>query len=214
MLRLAGERNAWADLAGRLVAWADRAESAGASAELLHEAAVIRLEHGVPADAEELLRRILGIRPDDAAARAGLEKLYRATGRWSDLATALEERVDPRFGNTAPEKERQALLAELARLYDQELGNPYEAIAALERLAAATPGDIEVHEKLAGLYEKVGRWAKGIEALARVADLADGTARARAARGRMADIYENELELPERARALRAQLRPFSGKPI
>lgn len=203
LYRMAAERKVWPLLAERLIHAADASQSPGATADLLLEAATVRVQHDVASEAEGLYRRVLGIRPEDAPARAGLERLFREEKRWAELAESLEERVDPRLGSPAPAAERPGLLAELARMYEVELGRPYQAIEALEQLAASDP---ETHERLGRLYEKLGRWAKAIEALGKVAELSGDTPRARAARARIADIYERELEEPERARALRELL--------
>src|SRR5262249_26698683 len=134
-----------------------------------------------------------------AVARERLEAIFRAEERWVDLAASLEERSDPRLGGTTPEAERPRLLRELGDIYEHRLHKPYEAIGALERLVALVPDDDAAVERMASVYERVGRWAKVVEALTRLADLVEGTARAREARRRVGEIYERELELPERA---------------
>src|SRR5262249_59690191 len=134
-----------------------------------------------------------------AVARERLEAIFRAEERWVDLAASLEERSDPRLGGTTPEAERPRLLRELGDIYEHRLHNPYEAIGALERLVALVPDDDNAVEQMAAVYELVGRWAKVVEALARLSDLVEGTPRAREARRRVGEIYEKELELPERA---------------
>ena len=171
---LAGERDAWDELGDQVIRAGERAESAAASVALLHEGAALRVAHGRAAEAEHLYRRLLGLRPDDNQARAGLELLYRTASRWSELAAIYEERVDPRLGTAVPEAERPPLLAELARIYDAELARPYEAIDALERLVALAPADAEAHERLGAMYEKVGRWARAVNTLGKVAELEGG----------------------------------------
>src|SRR5262249_52869572 len=57
---------------------------------------------------------------------------------------------------------------------------------------------------LARLYESVGQWSKVIESLTRELDILDGegksgAAQARTIRKRIGEIFERELELPERA---------------
>jgi hypothetical protein len=61
------------------------------------------------------------------------------------------------LGVAAPEADRPGILAELARLHADELGNPYEPIDALERLIGGAPSDAAALRRLAGLDETVGR---------------------------------------------------------
>ena len=197
--RLAQEHRAWDRLADLYEGMAEEAETAAAAADLLMEVATIRTEQKKPREAETQLRRILGMLPTEAVARARLEELYRVEGRWVELAASLEERTDPRLGTAAPEAERPQLLRELAELYTQRLQRPHDAIDALERLRLLEPADTAVLEQLAALYGSVGRWSKLIETLARVGEIAEGSDHHREALRAIARIYLKELELPDRA---------------
>ena len=197
--RIAQEHRAWDRLADLYEGIAEEAETAIAAADLLMEVANIRTEQKKPREAEAQLRRILGMLPGDAQARGRLEELYRAEGRWVELAASLEERTDPRLGTAAPEAERPQLLRELAAMYTGKLQRPHDAIDTFERLRVQAPADTSVLFSLAELYGQVGRWSKVIETLVRVSETAEGTPEARDALRRIATIYEKELELPERA---------------
>lgn len=197
--RIASEHNAWDRLAELYEGLAESAETALAAANLLTEVAEIRSQQKRPREAEVQLRRILGMLPNDATARARLETLYRAEQRWIELAAALEERTDPRLGTAAPEAERPQLLRELAAIYTDKIQRPHDAIDAYERLRVLAPADTTVLMKLAELFGVVGRWSKVIETLAKVSEIAEGSDEARTAQGQIAQIYELELELPERA---------------
>src|SRR5262249_55813485 len=126
--RVAQEHKAWDRLADLYEGLAEEADNAPAAADLLMEVANIRYEQKRPRDAEGQLRRILGMLPNDIAARARLEELYRNEGRWVELAASLEERTDPRLGTAAPEAERPQLLRELAAIYTDKLKRPHDAI--------------------------------------------------------------------------------------
>ncbi|MGN6104090.1 MAG: tetratricopeptide repeat protein [Kofleriaceae bacterium] len=197
--RLAQEHRAWDRLAVLYEGMAEQAETAAEAADLLMEVATIRAEQKKPREAEAQLRRILGMLPNESVARARLEELYRAEGRWVELAASLEERTDPRLGTAAPEAERPQLLRELASIYTQRLQRPHDAIDAFERLRHLAPADTQLLLQLADLYTSVGRWSKVIETLARVGEIAEGSPEARDALRAIARIYEKELELPERA---------------
>lgn len=197
--RLAQEHRAWDRLANLYEGMAEEAETAAEAADLLMEVANIRTEQHKPREAEAQLRRILGMLPSELVARARLEELYRAEGRWVELAASLEERTDPRLGTAAPDAERPQLLRELAAIYTQRLQRPHDAIDAFERLRHLAPADTQVLVQLAEIYATVGRWSKVIETLGRVGEIAEGSPEARDALRAIARIYEKELELPERA---------------
>ncbi|MBK9033603.1 MAG: tetratricopeptide repeat protein [Myxococcales bacterium] len=197
--RLASDHGAWDRLADLYEALAEDTHTPEAAVELLLEVASIRERQGAQPRAEAQYRRILGMRPDDSVARNKLEALYRTGQRWVELAASLEERTDPRLGTAAPEAERPALLRELAAIYDAHLGHPHDAIDTLERLRQLAPTDVAVMRELGGLYGKVGRWSKVIEAHGKIVELAEGSADARDALRKVAAVYELELELPERA---------------
>jgi tetratricopeptide (TPR) repeat protein len=197
--RLAHDHKAWDRLADLYEGMAEQAVTAADAADLLMEVATIRGEQHKPREAEAQLRRILGMLPNEPVARARLEALYRAEGRYVELAASLEERTDPRLGTASPESERAQLLRELAAIYTDKLSRPHDAIDAFERLRLLAPADTSVLVHLANLYGSVGRWSKVIEALGRVGEVAEGTPEARDALRAIARIYENELEIPERA---------------
>ncbi|MBP9086992.1 MAG: tetratricopeptide repeat protein [Kofleriaceae bacterium] len=197
--RVTSDHKAWDRLGDLYQSLAETANTPVAAADLLMEVASIRLQQRRPREAEAQLRRILGIRPDDVAARARLEGLYRQESRWVELAAALEERTDPRLGSAAPPAERPALLAELASIYTQRLNRPHDAIEAYERLRALTPADVAVYQQLAEQYAVIARWSKAIESLGKISEVAEGSPDARAAQAKIASIYERELELPDRA---------------
>ncbi|MBI4512440.1 MAG: tetratricopeptide repeat protein [Deltaproteobacteria bacterium] len=197
--RVADEHNAWEELAILYQGAAERARSPEHAAKYLGQVAKVRVRQNRPDDAEALYRQVLGILPDDTLTREKLDTLYRDTGRLADLAASLEERTDPRLGAAVPEAHRLALLRDLAALYDDKLGKPYDAITALERLIHLCPEDLSALEQLASLYSRIGRFGQAAHVLTRVADLADGSPRGREARRRLAEIYEKDLERPDRA---------------
>jgi Tfp pilus assembly protein PilF len=196
--RLAAEHDAWDRLADLYETAAEDAKSAEIAVGLLMEVAEIRGRQMRTRETEALYRRVLGMRPRDRVARERLEALYRSESRWVDLAASLEERTDPRFGIAVPESERPELLRELADIY-RRMSRSHDAIDALNRLRELLPEDVGVLRELGDLYGVVGRWSKMIEMLSRVGEIAEGTAEARSALRRIAEIYERELELPDRA---------------
>lgn len=199
LFQIASTHNEWDRLALLYDRAADTASSAEAAAELLMQVATIRAKQSRPRETESLYRRVLGMRPGDIRAREALEQLYRNEERWIDLAAQLEERTDPRLGSAAPIAQRPSLLRELATIYSEKLSRPHDAIDTLERLLSIEPENIELLGEVAKAYESIGKWSKVIQTLTRLCDLADGNDDAKEALRHIGRIYEEQLELPDRA---------------
>ncbi len=192
----------------QLIEILDTAVSSTASSEraiaLLLDTAAIRESQGQLDDAEARYRRILGIRPDMAQALERLEVYYRETERWEALAELIERRLNGLMERLPAGPARSARAVELAEIYER-LGKKYEAIGTLEALLQREPSHAGALIFLGKLYEAQGQWGKVIASLTRRIDLleaGEGSAtqpESRRLRLRIAKIYEEQLELPERA---------------
>ncbi len=149
--------------------------------------------------AETLYRRILGIDPLHATARTKLEQIFRDQNRWADLAASLEERTNPRLGVVDKPTQNSDLLRELADIYSQQLNRTYDAIETLSRLTAIEPTEIKTLLTLVDLYKTTGNWRAVIDTLTTICELQEGTPQAAVSLQEVARIYEEELELPDRA---------------
>ncbi|HEU4410540.1 MAG TPA: tetratricopeptide repeat protein [Polyangiaceae bacterium] len=139
-----------------------------------------------PAEALEAYRRALDEAPGDdetlSAVRAigeareelrmaavdVLEPVLRSSGRWDELAAALEMRLRAQDEPA----ERARTLRALAAVEELNRGRPPAALDALLRAMAETPDDPELHaevERLAYLSEGFARYGEALEALARAA---------------------------------------------
>jgi tetratricopeptide (TPR) repeat protein len=202
--RLAESNDAWDKLVEVIDDTLSESNNVDRAVRLLVEAAQVREKQGHVADAEERYLRALGIKPTDEAAFERLEQLYRQSKRMQDLASLLERRMNGLLEKLPPGEPRRLRALELASLYEQ-LGNTYEAIDAWKRVADENPDDPQPFANLARLYETVAQWSKVVESLTRELDVLDATgqgggqARARELRKRIGEIYERELELPDRA---------------
>jgi hypothetical protein len=87
--RIASEHRAWDRLADLYEGLAEEADTAVAASDLLMEVANIRYEQKRPREAEAQLRRILGMLPNDALARARLEELYRTSSPRSTRTASI-----------------------------------------------------------------------------------------------------------------------------
>ena len=143
------------------------------------------------------------MRPDDEEALTRLEAVYRQSQRWKELATLLERRLHGLMERMPPGEPRRLRALELADVYER-MGSSYEAIDGWTHVAREYPDHAPAFGNLARLYESVGQWSKVIESLTRELDIVDGDgkagqARARQIRKRIGEIFERELELPDRA---------------
>ena len=191
----------------RIVDILDTAIASTASSDravsLYLDSAAVRERQGQLDDAEQRYKRVLGIRPGLVEATRWLEAYYRRTERLDALAELLEQRLDDVFDRDSSNR-RSTQAMELADLYEQS-GKRYEAIATLEALVNREPEHAAAITRLERLYEAAGQWSKVIESLNRridVVEAGDSSAKhpeSRRLRLRVASLYENELQLPERA---------------
>jgi tetratricopeptide (TPR) repeat protein len=213
--RVGGENDRWDRVVAIYLAAIDEFAPVDAAVAIHHEVARLRERLGQVDKLEDTYREILRLKADDPVALKRVEQICREQGRWEDLANVLEKRtVGP--SDALPAGERRARLRELAGLYEEHLERPYEAIDTLERLlmeaeeasaehegSAAFPPDLDqildAHAALARLYSRVGLWAKVVESLQKQADLVTDRDKARTLRLEVANVYEKELSLSERA---------------
>ncbi len=149
--------------------------------------------------AEKRYKEILSIKPDDHHSFEQLQEMYRAQERWSELAELDERQMDDLLDQMPAGPERQAKLRELADLYETKLDQPYEAQSVLQRLIQELPDDLDAWRAMARLAERTESWSKAVEALTQVEELTEEPEEAKSIRQRIAGIYRDELELPDRA---------------
>ena len=83
-----------------------------------------------------------------------LEEYYRSEGNLEEVVRLYEQRVA-----IAPsDADRVALLAEAAVIWENDIGRPEEAIAALRAAVRTEPRDRELIASLERIAEKSGRW--------------------------------------------------------
>jgi len=152
-----------------------------------------------PRRAETRYKEILSIKPDHKDSFEHLQQMYREQERWSELAELDERQMDDMLDQLPAGAERQAKLRELATLYEEKLDQPYEALSVIQRLLAELPEDLDCWRAVARLAAHTEGWAKAVEAMGKVEEYTDDTDEAHAVRQRVAAIYRNDLELPDRA---------------
>ncbi|MFC1464375.1 MAG: hypothetical protein ACFLMY_05950 [Candidatus Brachytrichaceae bacterium NZ_4S206] len=128
----------------RLVEEALDPRTAGA---LLRRRGKLLEELGQHAAAAEVWTRLSTVLAGDVEARERLRACLRATGRHQDLLVALERDLR----RTSDAAERLALRKEVARVWERDLANRYEAIDAWKKVLKDAPDDAEAREALARL---------------------------------------------------------------
>src|SRR5690606_32457842 len=94
-------------------------------------------------------RRALEVQPDSDAALAALERLYDASGDTANLLEVIERRAE-----IAPDDDaRKQLLSWRARLLDEKMDRPDDAIAVLESILDISL-DARAIESLEALYTR------------------------------------------------------------
>ena len=107
-----------------------------------------------PQRAIKVLEQVLGLDPQDIDAARRLAPLYRDEGDWAHLAEMLEVELD---GTEEPDF-RQVLLLELARLYEDKLGQVDEAFFSFIQVYKENFEDDQSRQELERLAFKSGNW--------------------------------------------------------
>lgn len=134
--------------------------------------------------------------PEDPEARRRLRAIAAEHELWEPLALLLGDEVRAAANRSLV---AVALYEELADVHDN-LDQPLETIAAMERVIEIEPDDVEHHDRLAWLYRRAGAWPKAAQAFERVAELATDD-RSRAALRAAGKLYRDHGKL-DRAAAI------------
>ena len=118
-------------------------------------------------EALEAYRAVYDAEGDNAQAIAALERLYRQTSKYSDLLGIYEKKRDL----SATPEERQANCYEIAKLYENEIGNVDKAIETYVQVLDDEPRDARALAALDVLYGRLGRWEPYVDVLRRRLEL-------------------------------------------
>jgi tetratricopeptide (TPR) repeat protein len=167
----------------------DLAEDGEARKELLAQAAALEeqtLER--PERAIELHRRVLTLDEADAGALSALERLYETAGDMRQLADILGRQAEL----AGQGRERRDILGKLARVYENELSDRFEAIGCYKAARELDPNDADALAALDRLYLAEQMWADLLEVLEAELALAGAPAAREELRFRIARVLEQE----------------------
>jgi tetratricopeptide (TPR) repeat protein/tRNA A-37 threonylcarbamoyl transferase component Bud32 len=149
------------------------------------------------AKAEEMYKAILAIDPTDDIADIALEEVRKALGKYEEVVEMLLARSQA----ASPGEDRARAMAEIGRLYSNELSDKEQALVAYTQALCETPSNDEYAgelERLAG--DKHDRWN---EALVTLTEAVKGDTLAAAERNhllaRAGRWYDTKLGRPDTA---------------
>ena len=135
--------------------------------------------------------KVLALDPADAEALAALDHLFTRTQRWEDLIGVVERRIE----QTGDARDREALYATTAQIYDERLGRPEDAVAAYKKVLDLEPGSDRALRALDDLFTRQKMWSDLAENLeAQLALAADDDAQL-ALMLRLSALQEREMGL-------------------
>ena len=124
-----------------------------------------------PERAIEKWRAVLQLDEADESALEALARLYEARAEWRELAWVYTQQIEL----ATSEAVRRPLRFAMAKVYEENLGDSLEAISAYKGALEANDRDAEAVTALSRLYEREGQWADHLEALDKLAELAEQT---------------------------------------
>jgi tetratricopeptide (TPR) repeat protein len=178
---------------------AELTDDPGVQLVLLHRVAALYEESlRDPAAAIAAYRSVLGVDDADLEALDALERLYRARdadGDARELVAVLERKIEL-IG--APPVRRELRRA-AAQVYEQALGDHFQAIDHLSALLADEPGDVDALAELDRIYTRERMWPDLLDVVDRRALLAIAARERADLAARAAALVEHELADPEAA---------------
>lgn len=189
---------AWTDLAAIYEQLANAVEDpALRAAWLASRARLTEVELKDPVLALALYEAAIDADPHATAALASLKRLSVDQKRWPELVAALRREHEL----TQNPEIRLAILATIARIQEQHLGDADAAVASLERAVALRPNEPALVFELARLHRNAGRHAQEAEALARLVEHTENADARASLCHRIGRLFEQELGDRHRARS-------------
>lgn len=213
--RLLVAKERWEEVAEVLVRRREVAEEDSERVDLMLRLAAIQLDKQDDRKAAlATYASVLEIRPSNAQAVAGLERIAASNGKLANKANGLLEGAYERQGEhqklatllrarldrATNEDEKRQLRLRIAELSSAELGDPAGAYAALEAAFLDGPSDVDLWDRLAEAAERADKHQQLAQAYAtaiEIGGLAAGDAAELASR--VADIFDVILGTPEDA---------------
>ena len=122
-----------------------------------------------PEDAEVFYSELLEIHSEDLEALTALERIYEANHRWLALVEVYDKRVALELDLTT----KVELLAKVASIQEEYIGDAAAAVTALRALLELDPTNLDAVDFLSSLHQAGEQWEDLVEVLTRKLDLVD-----------------------------------------
>lgn len=150
---------------------------------------------GLVDEAAKGYAHVLSLDPADAEALDALEALFTRTERWTDLIGVVERRVE----QSADPADREQLYVRMARIYDDQLGRPEDAVASYRRVLDLDPASQTALAALDALFTRQRMWSDLADNLEAQLSLAAEDEQQIALMLRLAALRETEMSQIEQA---------------
>jgi tetratricopeptide (TPR) repeat protein len=159
--------------------------------ELLHQIAnLYEQQIESPKQAFEAFGRALEIEPSDEQTIGQLERLAEQIQAWDDLAKLYEEQLEKILDSQL----QISMLLKVARVYEEELGQPDNAVAKYERALEHDPECRPAILSLDRLFESMERWKDLADVLQREIRMAASDDEMVGLQFRLGQLYEQNLQ--------------------
>jgi len=137
----------------------------------------------------------LEVWPRDLEAANALEQLYLRRADYPNLVLLLLRKAE--IVEVADEK--KALYFRAAQLYEEVLEDLEKAVGVFQHVLSVDDGDRQALDQLERLYIRLGRWSELKNVYAKKAELASTTAEKKQMLFVLGQVYDRELDDPDRA---------------
>jgi len=144
---------------------------------------------GLVDEAAKGYAHVLSLDPGDVEALDALEALFSRTQRWTDLVGVIERRIEQ---TTDPDR-REQLFVQMARIYDEQLGRPDDAVSSYRRVLESDPANTTALSALDALFTRQRMWSDLAENLEAQLSLATEDEAQIALMLRLAALRESEM---------------------
>lgn len=176
---------------------------------LAHLASMYETRLSNAGEAIRTYQQILEKDPKNLPALDALERLHRAAGGSVELVGIYTQQLTlVRSG-----QKKKELLNKLAEIYRDRMANVASALSAYEQILQIDPKDITAWKEFAQLHEREAHWEQAAAAFNRCLELSNEPTQQLQYRYRLAGIYEQRLNDPERALQLCNEILSSSGVP-
>ncbi len=159
-------------------------------AEVLYRLGCVKKEQGQVKQAINNFEKAIGLEPSHRPTLEALASTYESLNDWAQSCAYRQVILD----NVIDGEERYKLLVELSDIWADKVGDPVQALNALEQAADLHPEDHQLQHKLLALYQKTSRWEKVVSTLQRIAEGDPNPQRRARYLFTMAQVYRDKLE--------------------